>query len=85
MILLFGTRAFETVLAVVTFVCGYCSVNASQQVVKRSNRFTLFFIPLLTFSTSYFVACSNCGGVTELTKEQAQNSLDWAARTHPTL
>lgn len=83
MFLLFGTRASESVLVVVTFVCNYCGVNAAQRVVKRVTRFTLFFVPLFPVSTSYFVACSNCGGTTRLTAQQANNSLQWAARTRP--
>jgi hypothetical protein len=78
MFLLFGTRTGEVLINVVSFVCGYCRVNAEQHVVKRSTRFTLFFIPLFSFSTSHVNVCTNCGGVTKLTKSQAQHSLDWA-------
>lgn len=80
MFLLFGTRASDTVVNVVQFVCSYCTVAAGQNVVKRANRFTLFFVPLFSFSTSYYVECSNCGGVTNLTKAQADNSLEWSRR-----
>jgi hypothetical protein len=76
--LLFGTRATEAVINVVSFVCGFCGVAATQHVVKRSTKFTLFFVPLFTVSSSYFNSCDNCGGVTKLTKAQAQHSLEWA-------
>lgn len=68
-------------LVVVSFVCNYCNSAAQQTVYKRMNRLTLFFIPLFSVSTRYFVECSNCGGVTPLTREQAHHSLEWAART----
>jgi hypothetical protein len=75
--LLFGINASHKVINVVTFVCSYCGVNATQNVVKSANRFTLFFLPLLSFSTKYYNECSNCGGQTRLTAAQARHSLDW--------
>ena len=82
MFLLFGTRASEAILSVVTFVCGYCNTSAAQRVVKRVTKFTLFFIPLFPVATSYFVTCTNCGGLTKLTREQADNSVAWASNAH---
>ena len=79
MFLLFGTRPSASLLAVVTFVCGYCGQSVPQQVSKISNKFTLFFIPLFSFSTRHEVQCTNCGGITALTQQQAENSVAWAA------
>ncbi|MGO4533387.1 zinc-ribbon domain-containing protein [Leifsonia sp. 2MCAF36] len=79
MLLIFGSTIHETLVNVVAFVCGYCHVHAPQNVVKRSNRFTLFFIPLFSFSTSYVNQCTNCGAETRITSEQAHNSLTWSA------
>lgn len=78
MFLLFGTRATATIAFVVSFVCGHCGVLASQQIVREENKFTLFFIPLFSVGTSWFVECSNCGIATPLTREQADHSLQWA-------
>lgn len=78
MFLLFGTRVSQAIINVVTFVCGYCGVNARQNVVKRTNKFTLFFIPLFPFSTRYHNQCTNCGGVTDLSADQVQRSLEWS-------
>jgi hypothetical protein len=80
MLLIFGTTLHETLINVVSFVCGYCHVQAPQNVIKRSHRFTLFFLPLFSFSTRYVNQCSNCGAETALTAQQAQNSLEWSAR-----
>lgn len=82
MLLIFGNRVSVTVINVVTFVCGYCGVRAPQNVLKRSNRFTLFFVPLFSFSTKFLNQCSNCGGETALTANQAKSSLAWT-QTHP--
>jgi len=80
MFLLFGSRATEQIVNVVSFVCGYCHTNARQDVVKTANRFTLFFVPLFTFSTRYYNECTNCGGRTTLTRAQVDHSLSNAAR-----
>jgi hypothetical protein len=80
MLLIFGTRVSETIINVVAFVCGYCGVRATQNVIKRSNRFTLFFIPLIPLSTKYLNECTNCGGQTALTAHQADNSLAWSQK-----
>jgi hypothetical protein len=34
MFLLFGMRPTDTLLFVVTFVCGHCGTSASQQIVR---------------------------------------------------
>jgi hypothetical protein len=78
-ILVFGTRASEAVLAIVAFACSFCGVSAPQSVVKRVVRFTLFFIPLFPVATSYRNECSNCGGITALSRAQAEHSAWWAA------
>lgn len=82
MILLFGTRMSSSLLAIVTFVCPFCSKDVAQRVVKLVNRFTLFFIPLFPVSTRYLNECTNCGGHTAISQEQADNAAAWAA-THP--
>jgi len=79
MFLLFGTRASASVAFVVAFVCGHCGVLANQHIVREDNKFTLFFIPLFSVGTSWFVECSNCGAATPLTREQANHSLEWAS------
>jgi zinc-ribbon family len=80
MFLFIGVFPRERELAVVSFLCEYCRTPATQRVIEIGSRLWLFFIPLFTFSRRYFVVCSNCGGTTELTREQATNAADWAAR-----
>ena len=55
-------------------------VHAVQHVIERASRFSLFFLPLFTVSRTYANVCSNCGGVTPLTREQATHGLEWAER-----
>jgi hypothetical protein len=76
MFLLLGTRVSEQIVKVVMFLCAFCNQEAPQNVVKASNRFTLFFVPLIPLSTKYYNECTNCGGTTPLTAAQVQHSLD---------
>jgi len=77
--LIFGTRASDTLLTVVQFVCGVCGVHAAQRVVRRTTRLSLFFVPLVPLSRSYRNECVNCGAVTRLTAEQADRAQAWSA------
>ncbi len=79
MILIFGVRPYFTTLAVVSFVCGFCGQHVPQEVYERVNKFTLFFLPLFRTSTRHFVECSNCGGTTQVTEQQAHLMQQQAA------
>ena len=83
MFLLIGMRRFASVLFSVTFVCGRCGTRASQQIVRQQQRVTLFFVPLFSVGTSWAVECTHCGAVTELTRQQADHALRWAATHAP--
>lgn len=80
MFLLFGTALRDRIITVVSFVCEYCRTPANQDVIEAATKFSLFFIPLFTISRKHYVVCSNCGGTTPLTKEQATNGIEWAQR-----
>lgn len=73
MLLIFGTRAYLTLLAVVQFVCNNCHVNAAQRVLKQVTKFTLFFIPTFPVSTKYLAECVNCGAATLISQQQADD------------
>ena len=81
MFLIFGTALRDKVLARVTFICEYCRVSATQDVLEHATRVSLFFVPLFTISRRYVVVCSQCGGATALTREQATHGVEWAARS----
>lgn len=80
MFLIFGMSPRQRLLTTVAFVCSFCGLHTTQDVHERSNRFSLFFIPLFPVGRRRFsVTCSNCGGTTELTEHQANNALAWSA------
>jgi uncharacterized Zn finger protein len=80
MFLLVGNSVRLIQLVIVAFTCRFCGLNVPQHVLKRVNRLTVFFIPLIPLSTKYYVECSNCGGTIALTSDQAHNATEWAAR-----
>ena len=75
MFLLFGTRTSEALMTLVAFACGFCGTNAQQQVIKRSTKFTLFFVPLFPIRSTYYNRCTHCRGVTDLTRAQADHAV----------
>ena len=71
--IIFGSRGYLRVLAMVNFVCNNCHNPAAQRIQERVTKFTLFFIPLFPVSKSYTATCTFCGLGTKLTKEQADS------------
>lgn len=62
MFLLFGFRTKENLVSRRTMVCEVCGVTASQALLKRSTKFTLFFIPLFPVKpSSHHLVCAHCG------------------------
>ena len=79
MFLLIGTRAVDTVMFMVTFVCGVCGTRANQRIIREQQKVTVFFIPLLSIGTSWLIECDHCGEATRLSRGQADHSLRWAS------
>jgi len=80
MFLILGMAPRDRVLVVVIFMCEFCGALAPQNVIESATKLSVFFVPLVTVSRRHFVTCTNCGGTTALTREQATHGLDWAAR-----
>lgn len=60
--ILFGLRTSHRRLGVRTMTCDVCGATAAQGLVKRSTRFTLFFIPLFPVKrATYLRECTHCG------------------------
>ena len=61
MFLLFGFRTRDRVVSRRLMVCEVCGVNAGQALVKRSTKFTLFFVPIARWKRQQFEVCGVCG------------------------
>jgi ABC-type uncharacterized transport system YnjBCD permease subunit len=71
-LVIFGTKAYVTVLTVLTLVCRVCGNPAAQRIEKRVTRFTLFFIPTIAISTRYSVQCAMCGATSRIEQDEAE-------------
>jgi hypothetical protein len=79
MFILFGTTVKSRVLAVVVFACRFCDKTVPHQVEEHATKATLFFVPLVTLRKRWLDRCSNCGGLTELSREQADHAVAQSA------
>lgn len=83
MFLFIGAFPRERELVVARFHCEHCGEEAAQHVIESGSRLWLFFIPLFTFARRYFITCSNCGAITEVSRELARRAVDLAAHGGP--
>jgi predicted RNA-binding Zn-ribbon protein involved in translation (DUF1610 family) len=72
--LIIGVGETEILLSTLVFTCETCGNHAAHRLTKRSRKFSLFFIPLLSFGTKYLDSCTACGRIIEVTKEQAERA-----------
>ena len=62
MFLLFGLRSRDRLVSTQSGTCEFCGVTAVQALVKRTTKFTLFFVPLFPVRPGrYYLDCGNCG------------------------
>ena len=76
MFLLFGLRTKDHMVSTHMMTCEYCGWEAPQSVLRRSTKFTLFFIPLFPVKPSRdYLVCGHCQAFRE-----AGRSHNFAAR-----
>ena len=69
--LLFGFKTKDHRISRRTMVCEVCGMTAPQSLVKRTTKFTLFFIPLFPVKPStYFLECGNCWAARRTDRDQ---------------
>jgi hypothetical protein len=74
--ILFGFRTSHRRLGVRTMACDVCGFTAAQGLVKRSTKFTLFFIPLFPVKRpSYLRECTHCGATRPLHENQVTSLM----------
>ena len=78
MLLIFGIRRRGYRMGTVFAICGQCHTPAAQAIVRLKTFFTFFFIPLIPLGAKYRSTCTMCGTVVNLTKEQAETSVQQA-------
>jgi len=70
--LIFGFSAKQILMATLFYVCETCGNQAAHQLVKRTNRFTLFFIPLFSVSSRYVDTCTACARSIDVPRDRAE-------------
>ena len=66
----FGHRTVKKYGQAAAAICGRCNNNVNRELVKITNWFTLFFIPIIPYKTRYYLSCPICGEAMELSKEE---------------
>ncbi|MEG0176766.1 zinc-ribbon domain-containing protein [Anaerorhabdus sp.] len=73
MFVIFGTKITQKILGYEKKIrCGRCNNVTPWQIVKVTNWFSLFFIPIFPLSTKYYEICPICHGATPITKSEAE-------------
>ncbi len=69
---IFGIRGKDHVVGSRPGHCEVCGAFAAQTLVRRTTKFTLFFVPLFPVRPAqHFVACTNCGRTRHATRQEA--------------
>lgn len=66
----FGKITRKVVGTVGSRTCNYCNTNSMWQLCIIRTWFTLFFIPIIPYSTKYCISCPNCQSYVALSKEE---------------
>lgn len=51
-------------------ICGHCNTVSVWRLCVKREWFTLFFIPIIPYKTTYCIECPNCKSYIELTKDK---------------
>ncbi|WP_321388621.1 zinc-ribbon domain-containing protein [uncultured Enterococcus sp.] len=84
MFIVWGSRGFEKDLGetIVRCTCGNCNNDVAMEAKQIGRKFTLFWIPLFTTSSAYYMLCPICHHGKEMTKAMIDQYL--VATTEPT-
>jgi hypothetical protein len=70
--LIFGLSARQLLMATLFYVCETCGQHAGHRLVRRTNWFTLFFIPLFPVGSRYIDTCAYCGRSIQVPRDRAE-------------
>ena len=80
--LIFGLTVSEALQSTLIYTCENCGNSAAHRLIRRTRRFSLFFIPLFPVGTTYVDSCTACGRVMEVSRDRAEAA---ARQTGPEL
>ena len=71
--LIFGLKSSDRRLAAPTLFHAYCGATVAQVLIKRTTKFSLFFIPLFPVrGPRYYLQCTNCGTTQAVEAREAE-------------
>ena len=71
-LLIFGLVSKDIPLTSHWATCRYCGTQAEHQILKRTRKISLFFIPLVPIGARWFDTCTACGRTGEISGGQAR-------------
>lgn len=82
MLIIYGTRTNQTPMGQLLDqpVCPRCDTQAVHNLTRVRQWVTLFWIPVIPFSTTYYSTCMCCGRQDTVSKARAKENLQ-AAKT----
>jgi hypothetical protein len=72
LVLIIGFRVSEALLATLLYVCEVCGNSAAHRLIKRTRKFTVFFIPLFAVGSSFLDTCTYCGRTISVERDRAE-------------
>ena len=70
--IIFGFRTSERRLGTAMFACRVCGNPATQILLKRTTKFSLFFVPLVPVRVRHAVQCTFCGASSGISADEAR-------------
>ena len=80
--LIFGLNVSEDLLSTLIYTCENCGNSAAHRLIKRTRKFSFFFIPLFPVGSTYVDTCTACGRIIEVSRDRAEAA---ARQTGPEL
>lgn len=77
MFIIWGTEGYEANLGYtnISTVCPRCNNEVTLLVKKMRRKFTLFWIPLFTIESSYYIMCPICSAGKKVGKDELNQYL----------
>ena len=82
MFILFGFSSKPKVEGVIKNKCPSCQKKSLIRIVKVTEWFTLFFIPVIPLGSKVFLECLQCGSGYQLKNEAKEKMLELINKNH---
>ena len=77
MFIIWGSKNdLKTEKAIGYSVCPNCGCNTEKALVREKFKFTIFFIPVISFTRRRGICCPECGMYKELSSAEYKEMLD---------